>query len=212
VKSSYLVLLFPFLAVLITTACGPKTNPTASMPAIRTSTVSGDTNQWGPITCGAQMSVRLDRDSNEIVANETFGMVVKIRNLSTKNQAVYDGGSRNDSGGSFAITIKSPSGKDISPPKDRTRAYYGGMEVNIPPMETVEMRFDLGALRKFDKRGTYLDEVGTYTIILKKKLDSSLSPDCCEEIVSNPISVRVVAAPTKAVTSSTNTVPKCVTP
>ena len=115
------------------------------------------TNSWGPVTNNIQMSISLEGGKNEIKANESFSLIVRIRNLSTNMSFAfhYTLQAQTDPRTGVYCTVISPSGREISPNTEKTYAGGSGSSGNVGPNKTLEFAFHLSDLCRFNKHGTY---------------------------------------------------------
>ncbi len=140
---------------------------------------------WGAMTNSVQMSISLRDDGKEVKIGQPLALMMRIKSLSTNetftlvllNEIERDPG--------FSFIIVSPSGRDISP-KPSIGSGSGHIGA-LAPGQTVELKFDLASICRFD-------EVGTYKIIAKREVLAARR-NRVFEVVSNPLGVPVVPDP-----------------
>jgi len=174
------------------------------------------TNEWGAVSCNAQMSIRMKGASTDIRINQPFSLTIRLRNLST-NETFYfhcPSGTRIDAHFSYVtglptgeavrvqsgltFAISSPSGKDIAPVGILDPRDLGRID-NVSPGQLWESDFNVGSLCKFN-------EIGTYKITASQDVGNVTQETCI--VVSNPLYVVVSPGEWKSTDSPTNGTPK----
>jgi hypothetical protein len=139
-------------------------------------------NDWGLATNNLQMSITVE-DVPSIKPGQPLNLLVHFKNVSTNE--VFDiyevNGTVFDSSYSFVVT--SPSGKDISPDLAKFQEASSGRGHKLDPGRILDLKFGLAKLLT-------LDDVGTYTIVAKKKVWSGTNGTWFE-VVSNILKVTV---------------------
>jgi hypothetical protein len=140
------------------------------------------TDEWGVVTNGIQISIRLKGDDKEIKVNQSFNMLIQIRNVSTNElfHCYYS----NRNGYDLSFTVIDPSGKDVSPIVRNDDIGGSGAAIFVPPNQIKRFQFNLSYLHKFD-------EIGTYKFIAKQKGYVGKSQNEFT-VISNPLYVTVV--------------------
>jgi len=163
-------------------------------------------NDWGPLTNNAQMAISITspwshtfqvgdtnngqmpfRVKGEVKAGEPFGLLVRIRNLSTdETLSFYNLGQPiPDAEVGVACIVISPSGKDVSPSTDSAIISGSGGFTIARPNQTAEFEFPLSRLCK-------LDEIGTYKITARKRTVAYTKAQKAFVLTSNTLFVSVV--------------------
>ena len=143
------------------------------------------TNDWGPATCGARMSISLKAEQTKVTAARLPILRVRIHNLTTNESfgfRLLNAPSMNADLG-LPCRILSPSGKDISPPAEKVAA-GSGLYYTIGPGKEMSFDLDLGFISN-------LKELGTYTVTAKKLVQFPNKGRC--DLVSNALRITVVA-------------------
>jgi len=141
-----------------------------------------DTNN--PVSsCDAEISIKLKETTTAIKTNESVISMIQIKNLSTNRTLVFWMGNGNMPS-DFIWVITSPSGKDLSPKPDLLHEAISGSFPKLKPLESDETEYDLSSVCSFN-------EIGTYTIIVKKEIFVLLPERKKYEIISNPLNIVV---------------------
>lgn len=167
-----------------------------SLTACLTSLFAADLESqvWGPVTNGFQMSISLASSNNAFKANERMPIIIQIRNLTTNVTGWDPIPFPIEAGHLFSFVVTSPSGKELVKRPNFYESERGDIR-GIPSKGSERHQFNLNY--------TYLfDEIGTYTVVAMRKLwlwpypypyDSHKGPKAdLFTVVSNPLSVTVV--------------------
>ena len=130
------------------------------------------TNDWGSISCGVQMSVKLNDTQDQIITNQSVNVSVRIKNISTNSVRLFVERLHPP----VRFDIISPSGKDLSTgyPTSRLGNPTSYSSFHIEPDTIRELNYNLSSICK-------LAEAGTYKIVARGNIGSSC------EAVSNPL-------------------------
>ena len=147
------------------------------------------TDTWGPITNDAQMAITPKYDGAGLKTNQPFGVIVRLRNLST-NETFYSNRLIEPIvTAHFYFNVIAPSAKEILPIPNMTAAFGRIKNFIVRPNDIYSFDFDLGVLCKFN-------ELGTYKIIGKMRVGRSTKGFLF--ITSNQLSLSVVPGQWKA--------------
>lgn len=143
-----------------------------------------ESEQWGAVTNGIQISIRLSGGMNVIKTNQPVIITIKYRNVSTNEVFPITGKYRIEFDSSYVWTVISPSGKDVSPDMF-SRADHSVTWDNLKPQESMEAEYDISVRCNFN-------EAGTYKITLNKGM-SSIKSQKLFVVVSNPLNVTIAS-------------------
>lgn len=151
-----------------------------SVPVFAGITGSGD---WGSATNNIELRIGLDGGERQIKTNQSFQLLIHIRNTSTNSPFYFLSPLAIFNGEPFTFEVISPSAKDIAPAPPKVER--GSAEViTVRPNQDYKCNFNLGYLCKFN-------EVGTYKILAKMNVGMVKSKKIWA--ISNPLFVIVVS-------------------
>jgi len=142
-----------------------------------------DTNNWGMLTNGIQLSIRLKGEGNKLVLNQPVELQMGYRNMSTNVTFVLYNTLAVTKDPTYWFSVVSPSGKDISHVFPKIMGGSSFM-ITVGPNETKEMSLDLRQLCNFD-------ELGEYKILAKRMVLLNISNRWIQ-VVSNPLALEIV--------------------
>lgn len=117
------------------------------------------------ITGLAETSIKIKDNEKEIKTNQPVVVIVSIKNVSTNETLYFFQLLAAETDPGLAITVISPSGKNI-PLKTAIAPHGSGHNVSLRPNQVYEFEIELSRLCKFN-------EIGTYKIVAKKEVETS---------------------------------------
>lgn len=152
------------------------------MIGFRASAADTNTNEWGAVTNGIQMSIGLKGDNQKLKTNQPVVLLICYKNVSSNETIVISNQKALSLDATYSFVVISPSGKDVSP--NLPKSFAGSGEIYpVGPNQTKEFEVNLSQLCNFD-------EVGTYTIISKKLIIQFEHPkQKWFVVVSNPLNI-----------------------
>lgn len=141
---------------------------------------------WGPLTNDIQMTISLDKGTNEISLGEPVELLIQFRDSSTNEfKSVHSA-----TWGGLTFIVTDPFNRDVSPvwPKDEIVG-HSVILFTTPPGQIRSFHFDLSALYK-DDSFRKLDKSGTYEIIAMQKGHLGIT-NAPFSLTSNPLRIRI---------------------
>jgi quinol monooxygenase YgiN len=133
------------------------------------------------------MSIRLAGSNDEVVASAPFVLSVRYRNVSTNDMISVHEYVYMEDDDSYSFSVKSPSGKNVSPSIKPILEGSGAVHV-LNPGQMFEVGFKLSELCK-------LDEAGTYIVIATFRDVENLQIHKAFKVASNALKIKVVPEP-----------------
>lgn len=145
-------------------------------------TAVAGSEDWGSSTNNISLSIDLDGNEGQFKTNQSFQLVIHIKNTSTNSPFSFLSPLAIFNGEPFTFQVISPSGNEIVPAPPKVER--GSAEViTIQPNHVYKCNFNLGYLCK-------LSEVGTYKIVAKMNIGMVRRKKTWA--ISNPLYVQVV--------------------
>ena len=151
-----------------------------SVPAF----AADESEQWGSVTNGIQISIRLSSGGTVINTNQPVRIIIHYKNISTNETFTITGKYNIEFNSSYVWTVLSPSGKDVSPDLF-SKAVQSVTWDKLKPLESMEAEYNLSVRCNFS-------EIGTYRITLNKGMGSDTSQKLFV-VVSNPLNVTITS-------------------
>jgi hypothetical protein len=140
---------------------------------------------WGPTTNDLRMFISLEKGTNEVPLGQPVILKARIQNLSSKRTVYIGEYNQTIMDRSYAFSITSPSGSDISPKINGSQYGGSGGLYAIAPGQIHEAELNLSLVCKFET-------TGTYKIVTTKQIQGESSSTPQFKIISNPLYIKVV--------------------